>query len=612
VNGTQYSVNYGQTSTGTTLASSLAQAINNDSSAVVTANANSTSVNLASKASGSSVNYSLSCGSSTSQGGSFSQPSFTVGCSGMSGGANGVPTTVYALTVGYAPDSDVTSANDSVNGNWTYQYDAFNRLVCSNLVSNGTCSNPSGGQATYTNQYDRFGNRWQQVGSNAMYLTFTGNSPGNPQNNNRMDGYSYDAAGNLLNDGVHNYTYDAENRISTVDGGATASYVYDAEGRRVRKTVGGVSSDYLFDLAGHQITILNSSGGWNRGEIYAGGRHLATYVSSTTFFNHSDWLGTERVRTDISGATCESITSLPFGDGQGTTGSCGDTSPLHFTSKERDSETGLDEFGARYFSSSLGRFATPDWAARPTTVPYAQFGNPQSLNLYSYVGNNPLLHFDPDGHCWPVSACAQAAMAEVNQAQQWVQNKATATGSRAVAATATFTSGVTRDVVNGVLSLGTVGQATGTCMGGNGCSGGQWAKAVGGDTLKAAAIAAPAIGAALGGGTVAASEAATEATTEFAASETQGSTSLLNLNKSLASESQMGEAGQPIAGAGTNKVLRDVGRLESEYGGNAADWSKMTSSNYKASDGSMVETHWYQNDATNSGKIEPKSKIDPN
>jgi RHS repeat-associated protein len=69
-----------------------------------------------------------------------------------------------------------------------------------------------------------------------------------------------------------------------------------------------------------------------------------------------------------------------------------------FTGKERDSESGLDDFDARFYSSSFGRFMTPDWAAAPTNVPYANFGNPQSLNLYSYVQNNPTTMGDPDGH----------------------------------------------------------------------------------------------------------------------------------------------------------------------------------------------------------------------
>jgi RHS repeat-associated protein len=69
-----------------------------------------------------------------------------------------------------------------------------------------------------------------------------------------------------------------------------------------------------------------------------------------------------------------------------------------FTSKERDSETGLDFFGARYMSSAQGRWTSPDWSAKPEPVPYAKPGNPQSLNLYQYMLNNPLAGIDPDGH----------------------------------------------------------------------------------------------------------------------------------------------------------------------------------------------------------------------
>jgi RHS repeat-associated protein len=69
-----------------------------------------------------------------------------------------------------------------------------------------------------------------------------------------------------------------------------------------------------------------------------------------------------------------------------------------FTGKERDSESGLDHFGARHYASTVGRFMVPDWEAKPTDVPYATFANPQSLNLYSYVQNNPTTLGDPDGH----------------------------------------------------------------------------------------------------------------------------------------------------------------------------------------------------------------------
>jgi len=68
------------------------------------------------------------------------------------------------------------------------------------------------------------------------------------------------------------------------------------------------------------------------------------------------------------------------------------------TGKERDTESGNDYFDARYYSSAMGRFMSPDWSAKEDPVPYAQIDDPQSLNLYSYVRNNPLTRIDPDGH----------------------------------------------------------------------------------------------------------------------------------------------------------------------------------------------------------------------
>jgi RHS repeat-associated protein len=75
------------------------------------------------------------------------------------------------------------------------------------------------------------------------------------------------------------------------------------------------------------------------------------------------------------------------------------------TGKERDQESGNDYFGARYYASSMGRFLTPDWSKNPEAVPYADLENPQTLNLYSYAENNPLIHIDADGHCSPQWLC---------------------------------------------------------------------------------------------------------------------------------------------------------------------------------------------------------------
>ena len=251
--------------------------------------------------------------------------------------------------------------------------------------------------------------RWSQTATGTGYasavqpqLTFNGS---NGVNTNRIDGWSYDNAGNLLNDKIHTYTYDAENRIATLSG--APEYIYDAEGRRVAKTnsSGAPTSVYILGLGGEQVTELNSSGAWVHSNVFAGGgRLLVSYegpagTDTAGYHYHlTDWLGTKRMQTTATGNQEETCMSYPFGDGLSCTGGA-DATEHHFTGKERDTESGLDYFEARYLTSDLGRFMTPDWADFPEAVPYADFGNPQSLNLYEYVLNNPTGKPDEDGHC---------------------------------------------------------------------------------------------------------------------------------------------------------------------------------------------------------------------
>jgi RHS repeat-associated protein len=306
--------------------------------------------------------------------------------------------TIYSFNLTFAPDGNILTSNDSANGNWTYIYDPFNRLACSNLAANGTCASPTNGTPSYTYDYDRYGNRWHQNGQNTMMLSFSGN-------NNRMDGYSYDAAGNLLSDGTTSYTYDAENRLisATNSQHGTATYLYDADGRRVHRTGffndscdGTGKRDYIYDLDGHWLVENNGGGTACNVEIYAGSRHLGSMYGETVF-DHTDWLGTSRVRFDFYYKTTQTCTSLPFGDALSCHGSEG-SSPIAFTGKERDSESNLDNFAARYDSSSLGRFISPDWSPDADPIPYADAGNPQTLNRYLFTGDNPLNSTDDDGH----------------------------------------------------------------------------------------------------------------------------------------------------------------------------------------------------------------------
>jgi RHS repeat-associated protein len=217
--------------------------------------------------------------------------------------------------------------------------------------------------------------------------------------NNRLSGISYDAAGNVVNDGTGGtYVYDAENRIiSATNGTVTTTYVYDALGRRIKKSSGSTATNYWFGPSGETAAETDASGNYTN-YIFFGGQRLARNVSGDIKYYITDHLHSTAVFADKSGTVLDDNDFYPWGGvvpGVGTT-----TSNNHykFTGKERDTESGLDYFGARYYANVTGRFMSPDWAARPTSVPYAEFGDPQSLNLYSYVRNSPIVRVDADGH----------------------------------------------------------------------------------------------------------------------------------------------------------------------------------------------------------------------
>jgi RHS repeat-associated protein len=114
------------------------------------------------------------------------------------------------------------------------------------------------------------------------------------------------------------------------------------------------------------------------------------------------------------------------------------------TGKERDSESGNDYFEARYYSSAMGRFLSPDWAAQEEPVPYANLDDPQSLNLYSYVENNPLDRTDPTGHC-PECVWEEVASSPLGEAAgDWLEangDKVAAWGTAAAGAGLAWGSG---------------------------------------------------------------------------------------------------------------------------------------------------------------------------
>jgi RHS repeat-associated protein len=229
---------------------------------------------------------------------------------------------------------------------------------------------PNGLNETYS--YDSFGNLQQNGGFNDSFTA-----------NNQMLGYAYDAAGNLLSNYLTTMTWDAESKLTSTGG---ATYVYDAEGNRVEKQGVGVTDTIFF--GGRPIARL-SNGAWTDLIYGPNGMFAEVAGTETSLPNYRllDHLGNQIGTVGSTILLTNPLDYTPFG--QTFSGTTND--PYMFTGKERDAESGLDFFGARYYASTMGRFSSPD----PIGNSYADISNPQSWNMYAYVLNNPLKYTDP-------------------------------------------------------------------------------------------------------------------------------------------------------------------------------------------------------------------------
>lgn len=144
---------------------------------------------------------------------------------------------------------------------------------------------------------------------------------------------------------------------------------------------------------------------WNSSESASFAMTTVTDAAPSAHFYLGDHLGTAQMEFASGGWPLWQGQFAPYGgelrNGTPVAPDQPDTTTSNrykFTGKERDTESGLDYFGARYYASNMGRWMSPDWSAKEDPVPYAKLDNPQSLNLYGYVGNNPLSNVDTDGH----------------------------------------------------------------------------------------------------------------------------------------------------------------------------------------------------------------------
>lgn len=268
-----------------------------------------------------------------------------------------------SLEYGYDNSSRLTSIaykrGGAQIGDLTYGYDAANRVIS----TGGSYARAGLSQALPSALYDD-ANRLAQRGAQA---------------------FTYDANGNLIGDGARTYTWDARNQLASLSGqGVTASFQYDAFGRRTQKTINGQTTGYLYDGAN---VVQELAGGTALSNWLTGGVDEAFTRSDSSGARSflTDGLGSTLALTDAAGAVQTSYTYDAFGNT--TQSGTASSNVSQYAGRENDG-TGLYYNRARYYSPDLQRFISQDPIG---------FGGGDS-NLYAYVGNSPTNYTDPSGH----------------------------------------------------------------------------------------------------------------------------------------------------------------------------------------------------------------------
>jgi len=298
----------------------------------------------------------------------------------------------------------------SRNETRTYGYDAINRLIWAD-VKNTTNQNAIE-ERDYA--YNPIGNLTSVALNNGTPASYSYPATGNPRphaaTSKGSDSYSYDANGNMtsrVDNGVtYCQTFDTENHLVTVENlssgdcsnktvATTTTYVYDADGNRVKRIVNdGTTTTTTTYVAGMEIEVVGSTESKRTIYYSAGGAfRVVGGADAGLYYRHADHLNSSAVISDSSGnkVANSDVVYAPFGEIR--SGALLTITDFGFTGQHVDRSTGgLMYFGARYYLPGLRRFVSAD-----TILP--DLTNPQALNRFSYVYNNPVKYSDSTGHC---------------------------------------------------------------------------------------------------------------------------------------------------------------------------------------------------------------------
>nr|WP_225584871.1 RHS repeat-associated core domain-containing protein [Acidovorax sp. ACV01] len=541
------------------------------------------------------------------------------------------------------------STIESAPASWSVQYSPAGRII--GFTRETAASTPAD---TASFQYDANGNR--TASTRDVAGTSTSRSYGGDASHNRLLGfeqtssaegntattsvtYQYNSAGDLLGDGLTTYRYDSQGRLESASTGEgedapTTKYAHNALGQRVFKTeplYSGTQSSSTGNKTGKNLNNLLADddeaepaqaeqpglvqwllGFWSRlwspgasdaeklgfsyvyaedgsllGEYGSGGTNssgtaqylylptasgpmpIAAVIKGTAYAVHSDHLNTPRKLTQADGQTAWQWAYSAFGDEQPTIGA------KRFTSESTNPTTGATSIPEVTFNLRYpGQYFDPETKLHynyfrtyaPSTGRYTQ-GDPIGFNggwnRFGYAEQNPLFFTDPNGLC-PICV-GVFAMAEVTMLlHSAAMDPVPLPGSSIAARSSVGAAMVGQAIPASVAKITPVVQAIN-----HGIDTGAYCSAKGLDT---------------GAGTV------------------------LKLKNMLASQGQMAEVGTVMAGPGGRVAFRGAQRVADDFGGDAADWVKKTSSSFADGKGTKFETHWVENIRTGQ-RVEFKTKF---
>lgn len=267
--------------------------------------------------------------------------------------------------------SDAFNSTDSQT--CTYGYDDIVRLASANC----------GTAAAQTFSYDPFGNI-NKSGSPYSFLPNYSSSTNHITTVGSVTA-TYDGNGNVTNDGVHTYSWDADGNSVTMDG---VGVTYDALDRAVEKNNAGAYTQIVYAPTGAKLALMSVQT-LQKAFVPLPGKASAIYTSSgLDHYRHSDWLGSARLTSTPSRTVSSTVAYAPFGESYAQSG----TADASFTGQNSDTVAGDYDFLYREYSTQ-GRWPSPDPGGLATAHPE----DPRSWNRYAYVRNNPLSLIDPLG-----------------------------------------------------------------------------------------------------------------------------------------------------------------------------------------------------------------------